>query len=284
MKKSTPLLLFLILIIACGQNTETKKHSKGTSVLMDSLTHQIRLANKEGKIVGFSVAIFDTTGILYNEGFGFSDSATEKAYSTETIQYVASVSKTLIGISLFKAQELGKLNIDEPINNYLPFKVVNSNFPEIPITIRQLATHTSSITDSDAFWESNYLLLDKDQPKNTGVPGYFNQPKTRMPISELLKELLTQDGLLNNGKSFSTNEPNKKFDYSNVGSTLCAFVIESAMGMSYRIFTKEYILKPLKMSASGWSVEDVNADNRSTLYVTNKEWQTTLQSDFHQAD
>ena len=53
-----------------------------------------------------------------------------------TIQNVASVSKTIVGIALLKAQELGKLKLDEPINKYLPFKVFNPKFPNENITIR----------------------------------------------------------------------------------------------------------------------------------------------------
>jgi len=265
MQKFTFVLLFAILIGACGQKTESKKKLKDFSAIKDSLTLRIEQTNGKGKIVGFSTAIVDTTGILYNQGFGFSNSKSKKEYSTETIQYVGSISKTLIGISLFKAQELGKLKIDEPINKYLPFRVVNPKFPEIPITIRQLAIHSSSIVDSDEFWENDYLLLQKEHPEGTGIPEYFNQPKTKISISKLLKELLTKS------ESFSTNEPNKKFNYSNVGSTLCALVIESATGMPYQMFTKKHILEPLEMDSSGWTIEEVNSKNRSILYATNEQ-------------
>jgi CubicO group peptidase (beta-lactamase class C family) len=63
-----------------------------------------------------------------------------------------------VGIALLKAQELGKLNLDDPIQKYLPFKVVNPNFSQIPITIRHLATHTSSILDNEFYLSKNYFL------------------------------------------------------------------------------------------------------------------------------
>ena len=97
---------------------------------------------------------------IYEKGFGFVDKTTEKAYSKHTIQNIASISKTFLGLALLKAQELGKLHLDEPINKYLPFKVQNPYYPEEEITIRQLTTHTSSITDSKYYDQKSYVLKE----------------------------------------------------------------------------------------------------------------------------
>lgn len=270
MNKIILALSIFILVVACGQkNNSKKKKTKDYSEIEDSLTAQIDKINEKGKIVGFSVAIVDSTRILYNEGFGFAHSATQKPYSKQTVQPIASISKTLIGVSLLKAQEMGNLNLDEPINKYLPFKVSNPNFPETPITIRQLAIHTSSITDSDSFWESDYILTEKDHKKGTGIPEYFNEPKTKISLADFLKSLLTEQGELNKGESYSSNRPSTKFDYSNVGSNLCALVIESATGTPYQTFTTKYILEPLQMNSSSWTKENIESKNLSTLYATN---------------
>ena len=149
--------------------------------------------------------------------------------------------------------------------------MINPNFPKTPITIRQLAIHTSSITDSDTFWENDYFLVNNEHSKNTGIPKYFNEPQSKKPLSGFLRELLAKNGKLNNDENFSKNEPNQKFDYSNVGSTLCALIIENATGTPYQTFTKKYILDPLKMDSSGWSIDNVNQNNRSTLYATNEQ-------------
>lgn len=269
MNKSILIISICLLGFACGQkNNSERENLKDYNGIKDSLTAQIKKINKQGKIVGFSLAIVDTTGIMYNEGFGFADSTTQKPYSRQTLQPVASISKTLIGLSLFKAQEMGKLGIDEPINKYLPFKVINPNFPDTPITIRQLAIHTSSITDSDSFWENDYILTQKDHKKGTGIPEYFNEPKTKIPLSDFLESLLTEQGELNNGESYSTNKPSAKFEYSNVGSNLCALVIESATGIPYQTFTTKYILELLEMNSTSWNTKNSELENRSTLYTT----------------
>jgi CubicO group peptidase (beta-lactamase class C family) len=90
---------------------------------------------------GFTGTVVDTSGILYNQGFGYADIAAKKPYTKQTVINIASISKVFIGVALMKAQEMGLLNLDDPINKHLPFAVSNPNFPNELITIRQLATH-----------------------------------------------------------------------------------------------------------------------------------------------
>ena len=80
--------------------------------------------------MGFGVAIVGPEKTLYQAGFGYADLEAQKAYTANTIQNIASISKTFIGVSLLKAQDLNLLDLDEPINKYLDFKVVNPHFPE----------------------------------------------------------------------------------------------------------------------------------------------------------
>ena len=86
------------------------------------LTIELEQIYSQGHINGFSVAIVNQDGILFQKGFGYSDRKGEKNYTENTVQNIASISKTFIGVALLKAQELGKLNLDDPINKYVPFK------------------------------------------------------------------------------------------------------------------------------------------------------------------
>lgn len=107
----------------------------------EALTDQLDSIQQNGKIPGFAVSIANADGTIYAKGFGYADVKSETPYTEHTIQPIASVSKTLIGIALMKAREMGKLKLDDPILQYLPFKVSNPNHPEQVITIRHLAVH-----------------------------------------------------------------------------------------------------------------------------------------------
>ncbi|MBU2996274.1 beta-lactamase family protein [Cellulophaga baltica] len=268
MKNFLPLILIFAFIISCKEKTnEITEKSKAYSYLKDSLMDDLNSIKDRKNIVGFSTSIVSKDGTLYNQEFGYSDIKNQKEYAENTIQNIASISKTLIGISLLKAQEMGKLNLDDPINIYLPFKIVNPTYPNIPITIRHLATHTSTIMDSDNFWENTYILKKTDHPKSVSVFGYMKPPASKVPLADFLKSLLTDNGELYIGDNFSKEEPGEKFSYSNLGATVCAFVIESATNTSYDEFTKENILKPLEMNNSGWSTRAVDSTKISKLYA-----------------
>lgn len=267
MKKLLPLILIFALIISCKQKTnKTIEQSKNYSSLKDSLTSDLNEIKDKKNIVGFSTSIVNENGILYSKGFGYSNIENKKGYTENTIQNIASISKTLIGLSLFKAKEMGKLKLDDPINTYLPFKVINPTHPNIPITIRHLSTHTSTIMDTDNFWENTYILKKKDHPKSVSVFGYMKPPNFKTSITEFLNNLLNDKGRLYIPENFSKEKPGEKFSYSNLGATLCALVIESATKTPYDEFTQENILNPLEMKNTGWSIKTIDSTKISKLY------------------
>lgn len=268
MQKTTIMPLVAALLVSCTQGDQIARGQSADDVASQAaLTATLQGISKRGVVVGFSVAVVNATETTYNESFGYRDLKSRSRYSNDTVQRVASISKTFIGIALLKAQELGKLQLDDPINNYLSFEVANPRFSDSPITVRQLATHTSSILDADSFWKNDYSLIENRHAEGVGIPDYFNAPRPRISVAAFLEQLLTDDGELSDGLSFSAHEPGKKFIYSNVGSNLCAVVIEAATGVPYETFTENYILKPLQMDDTRW-FPATDKGGRSTLYAS----------------
>lgn len=266
------LKIILILLSALFYSCEKTKTSDNDAT-SDSLTVAIDSIAKQGHFNGFSVAIVNEKGTLYQKGFGFSDITSKKPYTENTIQNIASVSKTLVGIAVLKAQETGKLKLDDDINKYLPFKVVNPNFPDEKITIRQLATHTSSIIDNDFYLTKNYFLKPGQDLKNAKLSfddmQVFNPADSIYPMENYLENTLSENGKWNKN-SFSASKPGMLYHYSNTATTLAAYIFECATGQSFSAFTQRYILDPLKMNASGWKFEDVNLADHSRLYADPK--------------
>ncbi|SIT24476.1 CubicO group peptidase, beta-lactamase class C family [Chryseobacterium ureilyticum] len=235
----------------------------------DSLHAEINTIFQQGDFNGFSVSVVNDQTTLYQKGFGFSDIKERKPYTENTIQNIASVSKTFVGIALLKAQELGKLNLDDPIQKYLPFKIANPLFPQTQITIRQLATHTSSILDNEFYLSKNYFLKPNQDLKgaklNFDDEQVFNPSDSIITMSNFLENALSENGKWNKD-SFSSHQPGAIYEYSNVGTALAAFIVERATGKEFSAFTKKYILKPLQMNDSGWKFEDIQFSKFSKLY------------------
>ncbi|MEE9364518.1 MAG: serine hydrolase domain-containing protein [Cellulophaga sp.] len=258
--------IIIALILNILVNTIYCQTNDATSI---KLTEELEKIYATGYINGFSVAIVNQDSVLYEKGFGYSDIKTNKKYTNNTVQSIASISKTFIGIALLKAQELGKLKLDDPINKHLLFDVNNPHFPNEQITIRQLATHTSSIKDPSRYEKNGYILKEKEN-KEAKVNSNFRSPNEKMVLDEFLKNILSKDGKWYKKNNFLKTKPGAIFEYSNVAAGLAALIIEKATNQSFNKFTNEYILEPLGMFDTGWSFTEVDFLKHSKLYI-NKE-------------
>ncbi len=258
---------FILTSCSSTKNSHLKEFEQAQNELTDKLTE----ISKTATFNGFGVALVNDKEVLYQNGFGIANIKTNTKYTENTVQNIASVSKTFIGLAILKAQELGNLKLDDFINKYLPFKVINPKYPNVPITIRHLVTHTSSIVDSKEYLTRNVILKDTiNLAANLKIdisPTKFNPPSTKISIEEYLKNMLDANGKWYSKDAFSKNQPGKIYEYSNVGASLAALVLEKATGITYDEFTTKYILKPLKMNSSGWNFNTINFSNYSPTYI-----------------
>jgi CubicO group peptidase (beta-lactamase class C family) len=240
--------------------------------LTDSLTKELTELSNKNSIIGFSVAIVNQDSILYAKGFGYSNKDKKKLYTKNTVLPIASISKTLAGVALMKAQEMGKLNLDDDINDYLPFKMVNPYFPNNKITIRNLATHSSGLKDSRNY--SKIILVEdfSELPKETRK--YLSKTWCRkcdenkdMPMIDFIKNIYNPQGIWYKKKHFLKNPTGTKYKYTNNNATIAAYIIEQATGEKYNDFVKKYIIEPLKMTNSNWVFEGSISNDISMRYA-----------------
>lgn len=247
-KKLKRFVLGILILLLAGITVIlylTKDEINATPTTIDG--HLESFYNLE-KMGGFSVAVFSKDSILYSKGFGYADIEKNIPYTTKTQQYIASVSKTSIGISLLKAQELGLLKITDAINMHLPFEVKSPNHSNVDITIEHLATHTSSLDYNEPVVESLYIEeAKKDKSLRPFMENYF----ANGTYGEVL---------------FSNNSPGSHWDYSNIGAALAAYIIEYKSGMSYADFTKIHIFEPLEMNNTYWFESAADSSFVSSYY------------------
>nr|WP_297784904.1 serine hydrolase domain-containing protein [uncultured Allomuricauda sp.] len=241
----------------------------------DSITKELIRIQESSNLVGFAVAIVNKDSIVYSKGFGYSNKEQQIPYTTKTVQPIASISKTLLGVALMKAQELGILDLDDKINDHLPFTIQNPFYQNEPITIRQLANHTSSILDTEHY-EKIYVFKDKIPPFYENLPHKLKQEVQKevdllngnqmMSASNFIKNQYCTDGKWYSSNSFSNTVSGSTYKYSNMGANIAAYIIAKASGMEYTDFLREHILKPLQMENSGWAFETHQLENIATLY------------------
>ena len=196
----------------------------------ESLTSRLTEVFKKNPLPGFTAMVVDRKGVVFKKSFGYADITRKNSFTENTVENIGSVSKTFIAVALMKAIELGYFNLETNINDILPFKIANPFFPEEVITIRHLATHTSSIIDNDSIYNRSYRFEKSVNTTETVLSflkerGYTGGLKDTT-LSTFLEQYFSRQGRLYTNANFFRSEPGRRSAYSNVGSALAAYLIE----------------------------------------------------------
>ncbi len=265
-------VLILLCLFCCFHTWAQETPSKDDPG--NKLTTELLKIYKKKQFNGFGVAVVNDQGVLYAKGFGYSNKALESPYTNQTLQNIGSISKTVIGIALLKAQEQGKLDLDDAINDYLPFEINNPYSPSKKITIRNLATHTSSITDTEFYDKKAYVLAnaqDGNLPILQQQAEVFQHPEHQETIESLVRKLLTLDGDWYATNNFLNQLPGSRYEYSNIGAALAAYILEQATETAYDKYTIKNVFKPLNMKATGWRFDQIDMEQHSVIYANVKD-------------
>lgn len=252
---------FILALSCIIQSQKAISQTKTTSSNIDEL---IEAKLKETGIVGLSAAIIVDKKLVWTKGYGYADRNLKTPFNPNTIMNVASTAKAFTGVSLMRLVEENKISLDEDINTYLPFKVINPNFPNEKITLRHLATHTSSLVDRYPIYDSTYV-----------VPG-----KERESLGEFLRNYFVPGGKYYSKDNFLKSKPGNYRSYCNIGAGLAGYIVELKTGKKLNEYTKEIIFDPLKMNNSGWFLSEINIKNHTKLY--NKEGNDVKQIDLYE--
>ena len=184
-------------------------------------------------VPGVQVAIGVKGTIVWSQGFGYADLARKVPVSSETQFRVGSVSKALTAAAVAQVYERGLLDLDAPVQAYVP------SFPEkgYPITTRQLAGHLAGI---------RHLR---------GEEALSNRPFATV-ADELT--IFERDSLL--------FPPGTRFSYSSYGWTLISAVIEGATGEEFLGYMSRNVFRPLGMTHTAPDRVDSAIPNRSAFY------------------
>jgi CubicO group peptidase (beta-lactamase class C family) len=206
----------------------------------------------EAGAAGFSMALVDKNGIYWSESYGFADIDAKRPMSIDAIMNVASISKTVTGVSLMLLVEQGKLDLDRDVNDYLPFKVENPHFPGEVITARQLLTHTSSIVDRDELYNSEVV--------------YFPGGDNPISLGEFVREYLSSSGEFFDPANFAAYPPGAERQYSNAAYGLAGYLVEVLSGQPLNRYSRDKIFGPLNMRSTGWMLTETDTGNHAKLY------------------
>ena len=244
----TILLLISLIISGCaGLKTEVKNDSDYVSAdSMASLRDTIKSEMKLKKVTGLSIAVADSEGLLWSEGFGFSDKKAGKFFNADTISNVGSVSKLITAAAVMKLVETGKINLDAPVSAYIEEFAPRRGLSDNPVTVRMLLNHESGL-ESDAFQD---FFLGYSRPDN-----YTHSYRSAV-------DAVNRSGVV--------REPYTIFSYCNLGYSLLGCIIERTMGLEFQEAVKQLVFNPAGMTSSSFILDEIPEDRMSLGYVNGK--------------
>ena len=216
---------------------------------LQQLEDHIHQMMEKYHVPGAAACITNKSGVLWSKAYGWSDMESKRPMSLDSIQNIGSISKTFVATALMQLKEMGLLELDRNINDYLTLKIINPLHPSVPITTRQLMIHTSSLRDGSAYSKS-YACGD---------------PK--MSIGTWVKEFFTPGGVYYNAEeNFEKYAPGEQWHYSNTSFSVLGLIVESVSGLPFSEYCRRNIFAHLKMESTGWLLADIEQTRHSTPY------------------
>ncbi|HPQ72041.1 MAG TPA: serine hydrolase domain-containing protein [bacterium] len=187
-------------------------------------------------IPGLAAGIVKDGSLVWSKGFGWAHIQQQRPVTEDTIFMLASVSKTVTAVALMQVWEDGYFELDDNVNDYLAFTAENPNHLGAPITFRQLLTHTSSIRD-------NWLVMS---------PLYV-QGDSPLPLGGFLEDYLAPGGeYYYAALNYYQYAPGVDWNYSNMGITLAAYLVEALTGTPFDQYCDDNIFAALGMTDTSW--------------------------------
>lgn len=181
----------------------------------------VRAYMTEKGIAGVTVAVTDRGRPLLLRGYGMASLDPRRAVDPEsTLFRLGSISKTFTYVATMQLVAAGKLDLDAPVDRYLPSPLKTDDKQYPPIRLWHLMTHTAGFEDAAL---SAHLFYGSPN----GVPA--------------------MDDYLARYKPRRVRVPGLHADYSNYSVVLLGAIVQQASGEPYDAYVEHHILVPLGM-------------------------------------
>ncbi|MEG0517997.1 MAG: serine hydrolase domain-containing protein [Bacteroidales bacterium] len=198
----------------------------------EKLDSTLKEAMEKNRAIGMAVAAVKDGKIIFAKSFGYKDRENKIELKNDDLFRIASISKSFTATAIMQMVEQGKIDLEGDVSKYLGFPIRNPTYPTIPITIRMLLSHSSSLNDSEGYFTINVINPDSS---STHINAY------------------------------SDWEPGTKYDYCNLGFNTLGTILERVSGERFDQYIVNHILKPVG-AYGGYNVGELDSTKFVTLY------------------
>lgn len=221
------------------QTTQTTTIPEETTVVkptqpikVDSLQSLITSTALKYNAMSIQVATIVDGKVHATAQYGWA-SANDRPMTSDTKIRVASLSKTILSLVVFRLVEEGLLELDRDISDYLDVTVKNPSYPDTPITLRTLLAHSSGLADAS--------------------------------YTHSLKQLKNH---LKKPSAYTGHKPGTYYSYNNFAYGIVGTLCEVVTGKSVTTLLNEYFFNPMGIKAS-YIPEMLNENEIAVLYDEN---------------
>lgn len=180
---------------------------------------------RDKKLPAFSIALVDDQQVVWAQGFGYADPDKKIPATANTVYRIGSVSKLFTDIGVMQLVEKGQLDLDAPIQKYLPDFHPRNPF-HTPITLRQLMSHRSGLL--------------REPP----VGNYFDP--SQLSLAAMVHSL---------NETTLVYAPETHTKYSNAGVAVVGYVLEKHSGEAFARYLTRAVLQPMGLRDSAFEPE-----------------------------
>lgn len=220
---------------------------------MSSTPHQ-QLANwlgekipymmRQCKLPGFSIAIVHNGAVCYADGFGARDPQRNLPATADTLYAIGSVTKSFVAMGILQLAEAGKLNLQDPVSQHIPFTL---GLPEAPITIHHLLTHSLGLSSL----ATSTMVIHKGLGLESGIP--LSSPNDFYRF-------------VNGAQDEIVAKPGERFFYHNAGYRMLGHIIQEKSGLPFHEYLQQRIIAPLGMARTTFEVAALQADADHAIF------------------
>jgi len=227
------LRLILLLLVIWLPNTVSSQNKlfnqDSLTIVFRNFGNQIKEMVRENGKGSISAAILINNSVIWAHAYGYANQKNKIKSDSSFLYRVASITKPFTATLMMILVEEGILVLEDPVEKYLP-EVQNlidyHNYE--PITIRQLAAHTSG-------------LLGHAQ-----ISDVYKGP-VRIWEQKLIEAI---------PKTGFQSKPNEKFNFSNIGYDLLGLTLSRAASKPYVELIQDKIITPLGLKNSFFAIPD----------------------------
>ncbi|HEY8447888.1 MAG TPA: serine hydrolase domain-containing protein [Thermomicrobiales bacterium] len=186
------------------------------------------------RIPGVALAIVEGDTVVHARGFGRAGD--DRDVTPQTPFPVGSLIKSFTALAAMQLVEDGRLDLDAPVQRYLPWFQVADEDASARITVRHLVNQTSGLS------------------RETGIKPLYQggEPTLEDLVRDLRKEKL--------------NRPvGESYEYSNANFMTLALIVQTVSGEPFDRYLEQHILAPLGMRQSSASAEGAELE-RTSVY------------------